>query len=68
MILVAGSRSKFAAVDWRGRFAGIQNAVNCYSPTEDVLTNPATNKIFGVESSDFGGAWSKQELFKEGLT
>jgi hypothetical protein len=28
------------------------------------LTNPTTNKIFGVESSDFGGAWSKQELFK----
>ena len=47
-----------------GRFAGIQNAVNCYSPTEEVLTNPMTNKIFGVESSNFGGAWSKQELFK----
>ena len=51
-------------LSWRGRFAGIQNAVNCYSPTEDVLTNPTTNKIFGVESSNFGGAWSKQELFK----
>ena len=51
-------------LSWRGRFAGIQNAVNCYSPTEDVLTNPTTNKVFGVESSNFGGAWSKQELFK----
>ena len=51
-------------MSWRGRFAGIQNAVNCYSPTEDVLTNPTTNKIFVVESSNFGGAWSKQELFK----
>ena len=51
-------------MSWRGRFAGIQNAVNCYSPTEDVLTNPTTNKIFGVESSNFGGAWSKLELFK----
>ena len=51
-------------LSWRGRFAGIANAVNCYSPTEDVLTNPTTNKIFGAESSNFGGAWSKQELFK----
>jgi pimeloyl-ACP methyl ester carboxylesterase len=53
-----------AGLSWRGRFAGIANAVNCYSPTEEVLTNPTTNKIFGVESSNFGGAWSKQELFK----
>ena len=51
-------------MDFCGRFAGIKNAVNCYSPTEDVLTNPTTNKVFGVESSNFGGAWSKQELFK----
>ena len=53
-----------ASLSWRGRFAGIADAVNCYSPTEDVLTNPTTNKIFGMESSNFGGAWSKQELFK----
>jgi pimeloyl-ACP methyl ester carboxylesterase len=52
-------------LSWRGRFAGIQNAINCYSPTEDVLKNPKVNKIFGMSAgSDFGGAWSQQELFK----
>jgi hypothetical protein len=52
-------------LSWKGRFAGIQNAVNCYSPTEDVLKNPKVNKIFGMSvGEDFGGAWSKQELFK----
>jgi len=45
-----------ASLSWRGRFAGIQNAVNCFSATEDVLENPALHGI--------GGAWSKQELFK----
>ncbi len=52
------------ALSWKGRFAGIRNAVNFYSPTEDVLANPTQVKVFGVESEDFGGAWSKQELFK----
>ena len=43
----------------------IPNAVNCYSPTEDVLGNPKEIKVFGVSiGEDFGGAWSKQELFK----
>jgi hypothetical protein len=52
-------------LSWKGRFAGIQNAINCYSPTEDVLGNPKETKVFGVSiSEDFGGAWSKQELFK----
>ena len=52
-------------LSWKGRFAGIQNAINCYSPTEDVLGNPKEIKVFGVSiSEDFGGAWSKQELFK----
>ena len=45
-----------ASLSWAGRFAGIQNAVNCYSETEDVLANPALHGL--------GGAWSKQELFK----
>ena len=45
-----------ASLSWRGRFAGIQRAVNCYSETEDVLANPALHGL--------GGAWSKQELFK----
>ena len=43
-------------LSWCGRFAGIQNAVNCYSETEDVLANPTLHGL--------GGAWSKQELFK----
>ena len=45
-----------SSLSWRGRFAGIQNAVNCYSETEDVLENPTLHGL--------GGAWSKQELFK----
>jgi hypothetical protein len=52
-------------LSWKGRFAGISNAVNCYSPTEDILGNPKEIKVFGVSvGEDFGGAWSKQELFK----
>ena len=55
-------RSKLS---WKGRFAGIRNAINCYSPTEDVLKNPSQIKLFGVNvGEDYGGAWSKQELFK----
>ena len=45
-----------ASLSWRGRFAGIANAVNCYSETEDVLQNP--------ELHGYGGAWSMQELLK----
>ena len=45
-----------ASLSWCGRFAGIANVVNCYSETEDVLTNPTPHGL--------GGAWSKQELFK----
>lgn len=41
---------------WRGRFAGIHDAINCYSPTEDILANATTN--------GWGGLWGAQELFK----
>ena len=41
---------------WTGRFAGIHDVINCYSSTEDVLTNPTAN--------GWGGAWGAQELFK----
>ena len=41
---------------WKGYFAGIRNAVNCYSPTEDVLANVTPNW--------YGGEWSVQELYK----
>lgn len=43
-------------LSWKGRFAGIQNAVNFYSPSDEVLENPSTLRL--------GGAWTKQELFK----
>ena len=45
-----------STLTWRGRFAGIANAVNCYSPTEDVLENAAEN--------GYGDAWAQQELLK----
>lgn len=52
-------------LSWKGRFAGIHDAVNCYSPTEDVLQNPSVRKVFGMTLGETtGGAWSKQELFK----
>ena len=41
---------------WRGRFAGIHDAINCYSPTEDILANATIN--------GWGGLWGAQELFK----
>jgi hypothetical protein len=41
---------------WRGRFAGIHDAINCYSPTEDILANATMNR--------WGGLWGAQELFK----
>lgn len=41
---------------WKGRFAGIGNAINCYSPTEEVLGNATAN--------GYGGVWSIQELYK----
>ena len=44
---------------------GIMSTNLLVDPTEDVLKNPDEIKIFGVTvGEDFGGAWSKQELFK----
>jgi len=43
-------------LSWKGRFSGIQDAINFYSQSEDVLKNP---RNFGL-----GGAWAKQEIFK----
>ena len=41
------------------------SAVNCYSPTEDILQNPSVIKVFGMTVGETtGGIWSKQELFK----
>ena len=41
------------------------DAVNCYSPTEDILENPSVLKVFGMTVGETtGGLWSKQELFK----
>ena len=43
-------------LDWRGRFAAIYNVVSIYSPTDEVLENPALDGM--------GGAWSAQEILK----
>ena len=48
-----------SSLSWRGRFAGIANAINCYSPTEDVLANPSAGQLTFI-----GGAWKIQELSK----
>jgi hypothetical protein len=41
---------------WRGRYAGMNDVINCYSPTEDILANATVN--------GWGGVWGAQELFK----
>jgi hypothetical protein len=46
-------------LSWRGRFEGIVNAVNCYSPTEDVLANAEVGQL-----TFSGGAWKIQEMTK----
>ena len=64
--LFIGQRFDFRIeLSWKGRFAGIRNAVNCYSTTEDILKNPSVIKVFGAAVGETtGGIWSKQELFK----
>ncbi len=44
------------SLSWRGRFSGINDSVNCYSTTEDVLEN--------VTALGYGEAWAIQELLK----
>jgi hypothetical protein len=48
-----------SSLSWRGRFEGIANAINCYSPTEDVLANAEIGQL-----TFSGGAWKIQELTK----
>ena len=48
-----------SSLSWRGRFAGIANAINCYSPTEDVLANAEVGQL-----TLSGGAWKIQEFTK----
>ena len=44
---------------------GVHNAINCYSPTEDILENPSVLKVLGMTVGETtGGFWAKQELFK----
>ena len=44
---------------------GVHNAINCYSPTEDILENPSVLKVLGMTVGETtGGIWSNQELFK----
>jgi len=53
---VFGASDGRSGLTWRGYFSGITNVVNCYSTTEDVLSN--------APESGAGGAWSIQELSK----
>ena len=48
---------------WRGRFAGIANAVNCYSPTEDTLGN-SSNVEWILGRIARGKFWAMQEFTK----
>ena len=48
-----------STLTWRGRFAGITNAVNCYSETEDVVGNPRQAFTVLGETS-----WVMQEYLK----
>ena len=48
-----------STLTWRGRFAGITNAVNCYSETEDVVGNPRQAFTVLGETS-----WVMQECLK----
>ncbi|MBR6021463.1 MAG: lamin tail domain-containing protein [Kiritimatiellae bacterium] len=50
------------ALTWRGRFSSITNAVNFYSPAEDILSNAT-----GVAPVGATGAWVGQEM-RKGLT
>ncbi len=51
------------ALRWNGRFAGIPNAVNCYSPSEDTLGNIANGQgmVASLWRKNF---WAAQELNK----
>ena len=53
------AQSAMGLLSWRGRFAGILNAVNCFSSTEDVLANASANQPMFA-----GGVWKKQEMMK----
>lgn len=46
-------------LSWKGRFAGLQAVVNCYSTTEDVLKNAEPGQL-----TYRGGVWKIQELAK----
>ena len=54
-----------SSLSWWGRFAGITNAVNCYSETEDVVGNPKgqapalTDPVWVVQESLNGAALVK---------
>ena len=48
-----------SSLSWRGRFAGINNAINCYSSTEDVLANAQAGQF-----TFSGSVWKIQELTK----
>ncbi len=47
------------SLSWKGRFAGISNAVNLYSDTEDILANATPG-----QPMYFGSVWKIQEATK----
>jgi hypothetical protein len=47
------------SLSWKGRFAGIPNAVNCFSDTEDILANAIPG-----QPMYFGSVWKIQEATK----
>ena len=65
---------------WRGRFANLPRTVNYYSPTDDLLANPAVTDLDDLDEMDaqnakmvqpllaktmkFGGFWSLSEKMK----
>lgn len=49
---------------WRGRFAGIKNAINFYTPSDEVLLSADLPKSFLDRFNVSVGCWVNQELFK----
>ena len=57
-----------STLTWRGRFAGIKNAVNCYSESEDVVGNPKELSV-SLTWTDWAfrqSVWVMQEALKGG--
>lgn len=47
------------SLSWRGRFAGVANAVNCFSESDEILANAVSGQVMFA-----GSVWRKQEVTK----